>query len=154
MFHYVYSLRSTINPDRFYIGLTRDLNKRLTKHNLGEVPSTKLYVPWQIEVAIAFRDRSKEHLEIRTLPESGRIRLPWKPAKSGPIRLHFPVISAAATRPAIPVRTRRIDTPGSREILVGSGFAGPASQKGCRGYHRVTCYELHCCARNDDQDAT
>lgn len=59
MFHYVYSLRSTLNTDRYYIGLTRDLNKRLAKHNNGEVPSTKPFAPWQIEAAIAFRDRSK-----------------------------------------------------------------------------------------------
>jgi len=59
MFHYVYSLRSTINPERYYIGLTCDLNKRLAEHNIGTVNSTKAFAPWQIEVAIAFRDRSK-----------------------------------------------------------------------------------------------
>jgi hypothetical protein len=36
-----------------------DLNKRLAEHNLGTVTSTKAFSPWQIEVAIAFRDRSK-----------------------------------------------------------------------------------------------
>jgi putative endonuclease len=59
MFHYVYSLRSTVSLDRYYIGLTFDLKKRLEEHNLGEVTSTKAFAPWQIEVAIAFRDRSK-----------------------------------------------------------------------------------------------
>lgn len=59
MFHYVYSLQSTLNPDHYYIGLTRDLNKRLAKHNDGEVPSTKSLAPWRIEFAIAFRDGSK-----------------------------------------------------------------------------------------------
>lgn len=59
MFHYVYSLRSTLHPDRYYIGLTRDLNNRLAKHNNGEVTSTKPFAPWQIEIAVAFRDGSK-----------------------------------------------------------------------------------------------
>jgi predicted GIY-YIG superfamily endonuclease len=58
-FHYVYILRSTVEPDRHYIGLTRNLKSRLGEHNRGETPSTKAFAPWKIEVATAFRDRAK-----------------------------------------------------------------------------------------------
>jgi predicted GIY-YIG superfamily endonuclease len=58
-FHYVYILRSTIAADRYYVGLTRNLESRLAEHNRGETPSTKPFAPWQIEIATAFRDRAK-----------------------------------------------------------------------------------------------
>jgi predicted GIY-YIG superfamily endonuclease len=58
-FHYVYILRSTVEPDRHYIGLTRNLESRLGEHNRGETPSTKAFAPWKIEVATAFRDLAK-----------------------------------------------------------------------------------------------
>ncbi|MFH1667528.1 MAG: GIY-YIG nuclease family protein [Candidatus Komeilibacteria bacterium] len=33
---------------RYYIGCTKDLNKRLIRHNLGQVKSTKHGIPWII----------------------------------------------------------------------------------------------------------
>ncbi len=59
VFYYVYILRSTIEPARHYVGLTRNLKLRLAQHNCGETPSTKPYAPWQIETVAAFRDESK-----------------------------------------------------------------------------------------------
>jgi len=59
MFYYVYQLVSPRNPDRHYTGLSDDLEERLAKHNRGEVPSTAAHRPWRIEVAVAFRDRTK-----------------------------------------------------------------------------------------------
>ena len=58
-FHYVYILRSMVEPDRYYVGLTRHLESRLGEHNRGETPSTKPFAPWQIETATAFRDQAK-----------------------------------------------------------------------------------------------
>jgi predicted GIY-YIG superfamily endonuclease len=58
-FHYVYILRSTVEPDRHYVGLTRNLELRLAEHNRGETLSTKPFIPWRIEVATAFRDPAK-----------------------------------------------------------------------------------------------
>jgi putative endonuclease len=43
----VYILKSLIY-NRYYIGHTADLEKRLTQHNLGKVRSTKTYKPWKI----------------------------------------------------------------------------------------------------------
>jgi putative endonuclease len=58
-FHYVSMLRSTVEPDHHYVGMTRNLKWRLAKHNRGEPPSTQAFAPWQIEIATAFRDPAK-----------------------------------------------------------------------------------------------
>ena len=42
---FVYILKS-IKNDRYYIGSTKDIQKRLIKHNNGEVDSTKKFLPW------------------------------------------------------------------------------------------------------------
>jgi putative endonuclease len=34
--------------DRYYIGYTSDLSKRLQKHNMGNSKSTKSGIPWEI----------------------------------------------------------------------------------------------------------
>lgn len=58
-FVYVYILESLGNAERFYVGLTQDLETRLQKHNSGAVSHTAKYSPWRIKTAIAFRDRSR-----------------------------------------------------------------------------------------------
>jgi putative endonuclease len=58
-FSYVYTLQSESDSDRFYVGLTDDLYARLAKHNAGGVPHTAKHRPWQIKMAIAFRDRER-----------------------------------------------------------------------------------------------
>ncbi len=47
MFFYTYLLKSE-KKDAFYIGFTDNLDKRLEKHNRGEVYWTKRYIPWKI----------------------------------------------------------------------------------------------------------
>jgi putative endonuclease len=32
--------------DRFYVGMTSNLEQRLNRHNSGKVKSTKAFVPW------------------------------------------------------------------------------------------------------------
>jgi len=58
-FCYVYMLQSLDEPDRYYVGMTEDLSGRLSAHNARKVPHTSKFAPWQIETAVAFRDRSK-----------------------------------------------------------------------------------------------
>ncbi|HKA74536.1 MAG TPA: GIY-YIG nuclease family protein [Xanthobacteraceae bacterium] len=53
---YVYILRSITCPERYYVGITRDLRSRLRSHNAGEVPHTSKYGPWEIKTYIAFAD--------------------------------------------------------------------------------------------------
>jgi len=56
---YVYILQSISHPNKQYIGITKDLNKRLKNHNAGESPHTSKYKPWKLVVAIKFSDDQK-----------------------------------------------------------------------------------------------
>ena len=56
---YVYILRSQSDPDRHYVGTTRDLKERLEQHNAGAVSHTAKYVPWRINTYLAFEDRER-----------------------------------------------------------------------------------------------
>ena len=58
-FYYVYMLQSIPNPDRFYVGMTENLEERLKEHNAGAVPHTSKHLPWQVETAVAFRLKVK-----------------------------------------------------------------------------------------------
>lgn len=44
---YTYVIKSK-KDDRWYIGITDDLRKRLSKHNAGDVPSTKDRAPFEL----------------------------------------------------------------------------------------------------------
>ena len=55
----VYLLRSTRYPDKRYIGVTDDLQRRLAEHNAGKSPHTAKYAPWGVVVAISFEDPQK-----------------------------------------------------------------------------------------------
>ena len=59
MYYYVYILQSLKFEETFYTGFTTDLNKRLVKHNHGEVISTFKFKPWKIKNAFAFTDKEK-----------------------------------------------------------------------------------------------
>ena len=45
--YYIYIIRSYSNG-RYYIGHSKNLQRRLTQHNAGNVRSTKPYIPWEI----------------------------------------------------------------------------------------------------------
>jgi putative endonuclease len=55
---YVYILKSK-KSDRFYIGQTNDIQKRLVRHNAGRVPSTKHGVPWCVILYESYDLRSE-----------------------------------------------------------------------------------------------
>ena len=62
--HTVYILRSVNYPERLYIGLTTDLNKRLTAHNTDSSTYSKRYSPWELETSISLKDKkTAEDLE-------------------------------------------------------------------------------------------
>ena len=58
-FSYVYILQSETDAERFYTGLTDNLQDRLRRHNAGEVPHTSKHRPWRIKTAVAFTDREQ-----------------------------------------------------------------------------------------------
>jgi len=55
----VYILQSIQALERFYAGLTQDLQHRLARHNAGEVPHTAKFRRWRIKTAVAFTDRAR-----------------------------------------------------------------------------------------------
>ncbi|MEI8350140.1 MAG: GIY-YIG nuclease family protein [Candidatus Omnitrophota bacterium] len=60
----VYILRSVNQPDRLYIGLTTDFEKRLESHNADTSTYSKRYSPWELETHIVLRDKkTAEDLE-------------------------------------------------------------------------------------------
>ena len=70
---YVYTLNSQSNPERFYVGITRDLRARLAKHNAGEVSHTSKFTPWTLKTYTAFSNEKKAFaFEIYLKSASGR----------------------------------------------------------------------------------
>ena len=71
---YVYILQSINSPDKFYIGYTDDLKKRLNDHNKGFSIHTNKFKPWKIKNYFAFDDKDKaEKFEIYLKSGNGRI---------------------------------------------------------------------------------
>ena len=56
--NYVYILYSS-TAERYYVGQTENLNRRLKYHNLGEIRSTKAYVPWELKYWEVYESRSE-----------------------------------------------------------------------------------------------
>ncbi len=60
----VYVLRSLAH-ERFYVGITEDVDRRIGEHNSGKTKSTKFYTPWNLvfiekfETRIEARNREK-----------------------------------------------------------------------------------------------
>jgi len=56
--YYVYVLKS-VNFKRFYVGLTTDIDRRLTQHNSGRTKSIKAYTPFLVIYFETFKDRQE-----------------------------------------------------------------------------------------------
>ena len=70
---YVYMLQSESQPDRYYVGCTIDLKKRLGEHNGGESTHTKKFIPWTLVGYSAFSDHDKaDKFEAYLKTASGR----------------------------------------------------------------------------------
>jgi putative endonuclease len=66
---YVYILRSLEHPDRYDVGITRDLRSRLRKHNAGEPAHTSKCAPWALKTYIEFVDEKQAFaFEISQVP--------------------------------------------------------------------------------------
>ena len=71
--YFVYSIKSTSNPDKFYIGLTTDVSRRLKEHNSGKSIHTNKFTPWTLSSYTAFAEKSKaEKFEVYLKTSSGR----------------------------------------------------------------------------------
>ena len=51
---YVYLIQSLSNPKQRYVGLTKNLKRRLSAHNQGTSPHTSKYMPWCLAVSVCF----------------------------------------------------------------------------------------------------
>ena len=70
---FVYILRSTPDPARYYVGLTSDVARRLETHNSGGSIHTVANRPWQLVAAIEFSNaRSAVAFERYLKTGSGR----------------------------------------------------------------------------------
>ena len=67
--HFVYILVSENNPGKIYIGITADIEKRLKRHNAGQVAYSQRYLPWRVETYVAFNDQKKAHAFERYLKQ-------------------------------------------------------------------------------------
>lgn len=54
---FVYILKS-LKTGRYYYGSTDDLDKRLKRHNSGQVKSTKAYMPWVLHYHEKYDNKS------------------------------------------------------------------------------------------------
>jgi predicted GIY-YIG superfamily endonuclease len=56
---YVYLLESETSKGQRYVGMTSDINRRLSEHNDGKSSHTSKYLPWRLVTFVAFSDRQK-----------------------------------------------------------------------------------------------
>jgi putative endonuclease len=66
--HYIYVLKS-LKDNKFYIGYTNDLRKRIELHNAGRVESTKLRKPFDLiyyEASLKKEDALKREKYLKT----------------------------------------------------------------------------------------
>ncbi len=70
---FVYILYSE-KRSRYYVGQTTDIVKRLKRHNLGVVPSTKGGTPWELVLQIEVTSRSEAIILERRIKKRGAKR--------------------------------------------------------------------------------
>lgn len=70
---FVYILQSEVDTDRFYVGTTSDLDRRLSEHNLGQSTHTNKFKPWFVKTYVAFSDHLKAD-EFESFLKSGNGR--------------------------------------------------------------------------------
>jgi len=56
----VYILKSCVRQ-RYYIGCTSDIDKRLKEHNAGKTKSTKPYIPWKVLHTEIFENKNEAY---------------------------------------------------------------------------------------------
>ena len=71
---YVYILRSQKDSQRFYVGITNNLDRRISEHNNPEEKSwIKRFSPWELKTYIVFQDEPvARSFEIYLKSHSGR----------------------------------------------------------------------------------
>lgn len=55
---FVYVLRSDVDPERHYVGITTDVDNRLEWHNAGPSGYSLRHRPWSVAVVMQFPDEA------------------------------------------------------------------------------------------------
>jgi putative endonuclease len=100
---FVYILRSDTHPDRHYVGVTSDVERRLDWHNSGATGHTTEHRPWSLLVVLEFStEQSARRFERYLKSGSGRAfaKRDFDSSSSGPQHneLTLPVDVAEAKR--------------------------------------------------------
>ena len=68
--YYFYRIRSRQHPEQTFMGVTRNIKKRLALHNTGQVKATRDYTPWKVSFYAAFsrKSRAEKFLEYMNSP--------------------------------------------------------------------------------------
>lgn len=69
--YYVYLLQSE-KSEKFYVGFTSDLKRRLEEHNTGKVQSTKAYIPYKLVYFEGFRSKKDALIREKKLKHHGQ----------------------------------------------------------------------------------
>jgi len=56
---YVYLIQSISSPNERYVGITDDLQRRISENHAGKSRTTRSHCPWEIVVAVYFADPVK-----------------------------------------------------------------------------------------------
>lgn len=78
---YVYILEAVNYKERYYVGYSEDLKKRLEEHNNGKNFSTKLYFPWKIiyyEARLNEKDAKRREKYLKTTQGRRMLKLRLK----------------------------------------------------------------------------
>jgi len=72
--HFVYILKSQINQRKYYVGITSDINRRLSEHNDSNYVSySKRYASWKLKTYVVFENKKTAiQFEIYLKSHSGR----------------------------------------------------------------------------------
>ena len=70
---YVYVLQNVVEPEKFYLGSTRDLRKRLESHNQGENRATRGH-QWELVYYEAYISDKAARKREQTLKQHGKVK--------------------------------------------------------------------------------
>ena len=82
---FVYVLKNSESPPKYYTGLTSDPQRRLAEHNQGSSIHTTKHGPWSVDVIIKFSDERRaiafeRYLKIAAILLASSLAATWIPA--------------------------------------------------------------------------
>ena len=72
----------SLNFDRYYIGISNNLNKRIIQHNSGKTRSTKAFIPWKVVYIEEYKTRIEARKREKYLKSAAGRR--WRKINIGP----------------------------------------------------------------------